>query len=693
MSPEPEDLDQPTRAFQHPAAGPDQTQEYSSSAEGDLDPELRPTVADSSDFTLAAASPLYPPGTQIGPYKLLHLLGEGGMGAVYQAEQESPVRRTVALKVIKPGLNSAAIVNRFQAELQALAMMDHPNIATVFDAGLTGTGLPYFVMEFVRGIPMTNFCDQQRLTTEERLELFLPVCQAIQHAHQKGIMHRDIKPTNVLVAQTDRGPIPKVIDFGLARATEDEQGEGITQFGTVVGTLEYMSPEQAAGQGVDTRTDIYSLGVLLYELLTGQTPLEWNSLRKSGLVGMLEAIQHQDPPSPSARFSSTGNSGPIAVARRSDPQRLKRQLKGELDWIVLKSLERDRERRYGTANGFASDIQRYLNHETVEACPPSVGYRLRKFSRRHWKFLTATSLLLLSLIGGLLFSSWQAVRAMRAEAVAIQARDEAAIEHAQRLIEERRHLLEDGLRRSLGTLVAIAAALETWPELDRSEFSRFCERCLLQNPEISSVTWVPRVPGDQRARIEAEVRAEGFADFQFTEFNPDGSFSGQSARLSAEYLPILFVEPLEPNRVILGMDSSNNPPRRQSLDQARDSGEMVASAPLLLGEEQVGELGFLVFQPVYRSRTVPTDPDRRRQELFGFAVAAFRIRDLVDRVLGELADEEVGLTLYDQENPDQPIYRSAAQFPPNPFYQESQELEIAGRRWRLDFVTFPDGDR
>jgi serine/threonine protein kinase len=692
VKPENGDLDQPTRAFRLAAADPNQTLECGSPPGEGSEQDLHPTLADSSDFTLGAASPIYPPETSIGPYKLLQLLGEGGMGAVYQAQQEQPVHRTVALKVIKPGLNSAAIVNRFQAELQALAMMDHPHIATVFDAGLTETGLPYFVMEYVRGVPITNFCDQQRLTTEQRLELFLPICQAIQHAHQKGIMHRDIKPTNVLVAQTDRGPVPKVIDFGLARATEDQQTEGITQFGTVVGTLEYMSPEQAAGQGVDTRTDIYSLGVLLYELLAGHTPLEWNSLRKSGLVGMLKAIQHQDPPSPSTRFSAAVDSKQIAAARHSDPHRLRRQLRGELDWIVLKALERDRERRYGTANGFALDIQRYLDHEAVEACPPSVGYRLRKFSRRHWKFLAVTSLLMLSLIGGLAFSSWQAVRAIRAERAAVQARDEAAIEHARRLIEERRHLLEDGLRRSLGTLVAIAAAFETWPDLDRSEFSQFCQRCLLQNPEISSVTWVPRVPGNQRARIEAEVRTEGFADFQFTEFDPDGSFSGRSARLSAEYLPILFVEPLEPNRMILGMDSSNNLPRRRSLDQARDSGVMVASAPLLLGEERVGELGFLVFQPVYRSRTVPTDQDRRREELLGFAVAAFRIRDLVDRVLGELADEEVGLTIYDQENPEQPIYRSAIQSSMEPFYQQSEELEIAGRRWRLEFVTCPKND-
>ena len=296
----------PTEAFQPPGVTLDRTLEYLPAAAAEEGTSPRPTVAEVAQRDLAVATAIYQPGTKLGPYTLVQLLGEGGMGAVYQAQQEQPVRRTVALKVIKPGLNSSAIVNRFQAELQALALMDHPHIATVLDAGLTDSGLPYFVMEFVRGVPLITYCDQHRLTIEQRLKVFILVCQAIQHAHQKGIIHRDIKPTNVLVSDSDQGPVPKVIDFGLARATESENQEGITQFGTVLGTLEYMSPEQAGlgSMWVDTRTDIYSLGVLLYELLTGTTPLEWTSLRQSGLVKMLQAIQHEDAPRPSARFSA-----------------------------------------------------------------------------------------------------------------------------------------------------------------------------------------------------------------------------------------------------------------------------------------------------------------------------------------------------------------------------------------------------
>lgn len=648
------------------------------------------TAAESGEASLGATTAIYEPGTQIGPYQLVQLLGEGGMGAVYQAQQKQPVRRTVALKVIKPGMNSASIVNRFQAELQALAMMDHPNIATVLDAGLTESGLPYFVMEFVRGIPITTYCDQHRLTTEQRLNLFISICQAIQHAHQRGIIHRDIKPTNVLVADTDQGPVPKVIDFGLARATEQENSEGLTQFGTVVGTLEYMSPEQAGlgAQGVDTRTDIYSLGVLLYELLTGTTPLEWNSLRQSGLVKILQAIQHEDAPRPSARFSSSVDSAEIARARNCEPVRLERQLRGEIDWIILKALDRDRDRRYESANSFAQDLQRYLNNEAVEACPPSLGYRVRKFSRKHWKPLLAVCLLMLTMITGLAFSTWQAIRATRAEQAAIEARDAATYEHAQRLIEERRHLLRSGLTRSLSTLVSVAAVMETWPDLSREQFRQFTQHALAQNPEISSVTWVPRVAGDQRAAIEAAVQAEGFADFQFRAMDADGGFTGEPAGQSTEYFPVLYVEPFEPNRVILGLEGSNHPPRRTTLEQARDSGQMVASAPLLLGEEREGQLGFLVFHPVYRTQA--NSESERRESLLGFAVAAFRITDSIDRILGDLTNQEVSLTIYDLENPNQPIYRSTNQPPTQPLFQQSHEANIAGRRWRLDFATFKE---
>lgn len=688
MTPEDDDCYRPTGAFLTPGSE-DQTGEFKPVSKTEAGQNLGATLAETGALSSGSTSSLYEPNTQIGPYRLVQLLGEGGMGAVYEALQEHPVRRTVALKVIKPGMNSVAIVNRFQAELQALALMDHQNIATVLDAGMTDRGLPFFVMEFVRGIPIHTYCDQQRLTTEQRLKLFIPVCQAIQHAHQKGIIHRDIKPTNVLVTDTDQGPIPKVIDFGLARATEQDSNDGLTQFGTVVGTLEYMSPEQAGlgANGVDTRTDIYSLGVLLYELLTGTTPLEWSTLRRSGLVKMLEAIQHKDAPRPSARFSGSQDVAAIAQSRRSEPRRLTRLLQREIDWIVLKALERDRERRYESANSFAQDIQRYLNHEAVEACPPSAIYRLQKFSRKHWKPLVATGLLLLTLKFGFAFSTWQAVRAMRAEQAAIEARDSATYEHAQRLIEERRHLLRSGLNQSLGTLVAIAAVMETWPDLSREEFRRVTQHCMAQNPEITSVTWLPRISGEQRAKVEATVQGEGFADFQFRELDDDGGFSGQPARQSQEYFPILYVEPLEPNRVILGMDSNNNLPRRKTMDQARDSGQMVASAPLFLGEEREGQLGFLVFHPIYRNEA--DSVDQRREGLIGFAVVAFRIVDSIDRILGDLANQEVALAIYDLEDLTRPIYRSDNQMSGTPLFQQSFEVDVAGRRWKLDFATFP----
>jgi serine/threonine protein kinase/tetratricopeptide (TPR) repeat protein len=345
-------------------------------------------------------------GTRIGPYTLIKELGEGGMGAVYLAEQEKPIRRQVALKIIKPGMDSAAVVARFEAERQALTMMDHPNIARVFEAGTTAAGRPYFVMELVGGTPMTRFCNEHRLTIRERLQLFATVCEAMQHAHAKGVMHRDIKPGNVLVAMQDGKPVPKVIDFGLAKAmgpslTDETQ---LTQLGAIVGTLEYMSPEQAdpGGPGVDTATDIYSLGVMLYELLTGTTPLDLASTRGTG--GMLEVvlrIHEEDPPRPSTRVAELGDRQPaVAAERRTEPARLAKLLRGELDWIALKALEKDRRRRYETASGFARDVQRYLSDEPVEACPPTLGYRVGKFVRKNRVLVAVVSLLLAVLVLG-----------------------------------------------------------------------------------------------------------------------------------------------------------------------------------------------------------------------------------------------------------------------------------------------------
>ncbi len=328
------------------------------------------------------------PGTSIGPYKLLQQIGEGGMGTVFMAEQTEPVRRKVALKVIKPGMDSQPVIARFEAERQALAMMDHVNIARVLDAGTTEAGRPYFVMELVHGVPITKYCDDNHLTPRQRLELFVPVCQAIQHAHQKGIIHRDIKPSNVMVTLYDGKPVPKVIDFGVAKATEQKLTERtlFTQYGTMVGTLEYMSPEQAemSALGVDTRSDIYSLGVLLYELLTGSTPLTHKRMKEAAYAEILRMIKEEEPPRPSTRLSDSGEAlASISAQRKTEPAKLTKLVRGELDWIVMKTLEKDRDRRYETAKDFAADVQRYLNDEPIQARPISMRQRVWRWYSRH----------------------------------------------------------------------------------------------------------------------------------------------------------------------------------------------------------------------------------------------------------------------------------------------------------------------
>jgi serine/threonine protein kinase/tetratricopeptide (TPR) repeat protein len=343
------------------------------------------------------------PGTVIGPYKLLQQIGEGGMGIVYMAEQTHPVQRKVALKVIKPGMDSKQVIARFEAERQALALMDHVNIARVLDAGATEAGRPYFVMELVHGVPITKYCDDNRLTPRQRLELFVPVCQAIQHAHQKGIIHRDLKPSNVMITLYDGKPVPKVIDFGVAKATEQRLTERtlFTQYGTLVGTFEYMSPEQAetSALGADTRSDIFSLGVLLYELLTGSTPLSHKRLKEAAYAEILRMIKEEEPPRPSARLSDSGEAlASISAQRHMEPAKLTKLVRGELDWIVMKCLEKDRNRRYETVNGFAADVQRYLNDEPVLACPPSAWYRFRKFARRNKAALVTASVIGLAVL-------------------------------------------------------------------------------------------------------------------------------------------------------------------------------------------------------------------------------------------------------------------------------------------------------
>jgi serine/threonine protein kinase/Tol biopolymer transport system component/Flp pilus assembly protein TadD len=372
-------------------------------------------------FSISATSmdwKLEQPGSWIGRYKLLSVLGEGGMGVVYLAEQQNPFKRQVALKIIKPGMDSKRVIARFEAEQQALALLEHPYVARIYDAGLTQSGRPYFVMEHVKGIPITEYCDNHKLVIEERLMLFLRICEAIQHAHQKGIIHRDIKPSNILVTSNDSEAVPKVIDFGVARALSLPLTERplYTEQGQLVGTPEYMSPEQVelANRDIDTRTDVYSLGVLLYELLIGVLPFDRKTFRKGGVEHMRKIICEQDPKIPSIRLSGTSveDSTELARKRQTDVQRLQNQLRGDLDWITLKAMEKDRARRYATIDAIAADIRNHLTDQPVSAAPPGTMYRAKKFARRNRQILVALGLMGLVLVGGLLIAimSIQAAR-------------------------------------------------------------------------------------------------------------------------------------------------------------------------------------------------------------------------------------------------------------------------------------------
>jgi serine/threonine protein kinase len=369
----------------------------------------------STDRTLSAAGPGGATAGQIGTYRLLRVLGEGGMGEVWLAEQKTPIHRTVALKLIKAGMDTKTVVARFESERQALALMDHPNIAQVYDAGSTPEGRPYFVMEYVPGLPITEYCDRHRLTMKERLELFMQVCDGVQHAHQKAIIHRDLKPSNVLVVEQNDKAVPKIIDFGLAKAVAQRLTDKtfFTEMGVLVGTPEYMSPEQAdlREQSVDTRTDVYSLGVILYELLVGALPFDAKTLRAAGLEAILRVIREEEPPKPSTKVRLMGDSSTAsAEKRKEEPRSFARHLQGELDWITLKSLEKDRARRYGTASELAADIARYLRNEPVVAGPATAAYRMRKYAARHRFGLGAAAAAMVLLAG---FAVAQAVELRR----------------------------------------------------------------------------------------------------------------------------------------------------------------------------------------------------------------------------------------------------------------------------------------
>ena len=386
-------------------------------------------------------------GDVIGPYKLQEKIGEGGMGSVWVARQTEPIKRTVAIKLIKAGMDSKSVLARFEAERQALAMMDHPNIARVLDGGITDEGRPFFAMEYVKGVPLMEYCDSARLSINDRLDLFIPICQAVQHAHQKGIIHRDLKPSNILVCLYDGKPVPKVIDFGLAKAVHQPLTESsvYTAHGIMVGTPLYMSPEQAEYNNldIDTRSDIYSLGVILYELLTGSTPLEKNQIREAAANEILRLIKDVDPPRPSTRLSGSASLPSVAAQRNIEPSQLTRNITGDLDWVVMRALEKERSRRYETANGLAADIRRHLNDEPVSAGPPSTRYRMKKFIKRNRTGVMAVGFVAFALLlavagttGGMLWAMSEQSRANLAAQRESKAKEEAQ-ENAERAVAQK----------------------------------------------------------------------------------------------------------------------------------------------------------------------------------------------------------------------------------------------------------------
>ncbi len=489
-----------------------------------------------------------------GKYTLLEVVGEGGMGSVWRAKQTEPVKRHVAIKLIKAGMDSKAVLARFDAERQALAMMDHPNIAKVLDGGLTPDNRPFFVMELVKGVPITEYCDARKLTPKERLELFVQVCQAIQHAHLKGIIHRDIKPNNVLIALYDDKPVVKVIDFGVAKATGGALTEQTidTAFGGVVGTPQYMSPEQATFNNldIDTRSDVYALGVLLYELLAGSPPFSGAELKKKGLLEILRVVREEEPPRPSAKLSTADALPSLSANRGTEPKKLTGLLRNELDWIVMKALEKDRTRRYETANGFAADVLRYLGGEAVLAHPPSTAYRFEKFLRKNRGPVIATGLILTALLAGIAGTAVGLTRALDAERDAVQAqraeaeradgekqakqRALAAVEaEKQAKTQAEKATIEERAANSI-VLLGLREALREWPCL---RFEETPERpCSTERLLYALVDSLDRtLPWIYDERPDIQARARRTIAYVLHDFGLEAASEGQYTAALALY--------------------------------------------------------------------------------------------------------------------------------------------------------------